>query len=146
NATGFFFERDERLFLVTSRHVVLDELSEHRPDRIEIELHVDRENVANTRQFSLLLYWEGVPVWREHRDAGGLVDVVAIEIQREALPANLLLQAFSPAHLLTDLEQMEVGADLRIAGFPLGFLDTLHRLPIVRQAVIASSFGIRFQG
>jgi hypothetical protein len=33
NATGFFFERDERLFVVTSRHVVLDEPSNHHPDR-----------------------------------------------------------------------------------------------------------------
>ena len=39
NATGFFFERDDRLFLVTNRHVVLDEASDHRPDRLEIELH-----------------------------------------------------------------------------------------------------------
>jgi hypothetical protein len=37
NATGFFFRREERLFLVTSRHVVLDEASQHRPDRLQIE-------------------------------------------------------------------------------------------------------------
>jgi hypothetical protein len=35
---------------------------------------------------------------------------------------------------------------LLIVGFPLGFHDTLHHLPVVRQAVIASSFGLRFQG
>jgi hypothetical protein len=29
NATGFFFERDSKLFLITSRHVVLDEASDH---------------------------------------------------------------------------------------------------------------------
>ena len=40
-ATGFFFQRDDRLFLVTSRHVVLDEASNHRPDRLEVELHMD---------------------------------------------------------------------------------------------------------
>jgi hypothetical protein len=28
----------------------------------------------------------------------------------------------------------------------MGFHDTLHHLPVVRQAVIASSFGLRFQG
>ena len=33
-----------------------------------------------------------------------------------------------------------------VVGFPLGFYDTLHHLPVVRQAVIASSFGLRFQG
>ena len=33
-----------------------------------------------------------------------------------------------------------------MVGFPLGFHDALHHLPVVRQAVIASSFGLRFQG
>ena len=37
NASGFFFERDERLFLVTSRHVLVDAPTAHFPDRIEIE-------------------------------------------------------------------------------------------------------------
>ncbi len=31
NASSFFFERDERLFLVTSRHVMFDEPSKHFP-------------------------------------------------------------------------------------------------------------------
>ena len=33
-----------------------------------------------------------------------------------------------------------------IVGFPLGFHDTLHHMPVVRHAVVASSFGLRFQG
>ncbi len=56
NATGFFFERDGRLYVVTSRHVVFDEPSRHHPDRIEIELHVNPENLADTVQFSVPLY------------------------------------------------------------------------------------------
>jgi len=35
---------------------------------------------------------------------------------------------------------------LLVVGFPLGFHDEVHHLPVVRQAVIASSFGLRFQG
>ena len=46
NATGFFFERGSRLFLVTSRHVLVDPESEHYPDRIEIELHVGAEPLS----------------------------------------------------------------------------------------------------
>ena len=37
NASGFFFQRDDRLFLVTSRHVVFDAPSGHRPDALRIE-------------------------------------------------------------------------------------------------------------
>jgi len=146
NATGFFFERDDRLFLVTNRHVVLDESSDHRPDRLEIELHVAPENVAVTRQFSIPLYRDRKPLWREGRDAAGAVDVAALELERPALPETLLLHAFTPAHLLEQLDEIEVGTSVLIVGFPLGFHDALHRLPVARQAVIASAFGIRFQG
>jgi hypothetical protein len=41
---------------------------------------------------------------------------------------------------------VEVGSSVLIVGFPLGFHDTLHHLPVVRQAVVASAYGLRFQG
>ena len=146
NATGFFFARDGRLFLVTNRHVVRDEPSAHQPDRIEIELHVDDDNVGVVVPFSIPLYVDATPVWREVADSAGVVDVVVIELSREALPDVLSLHAFTPDHLLADLDAIEVGAAVRIVGFPLGFHDTIHHLPVARQAVVASAFGIRFQG
>lgn len=145
-ATGFFFERDGRLYLVTSRHVVLDEASNHRPDRLEIELHVDPKNIAVVTQFSIPLYQDSQPIWRQCTDPGGLVDIVAVELQRAALPQTILLSSFTPDHLVTEFDQIEVGTPVLIVGFPLGFHDHLHHLPVVRQAVIASAFGIRFQG
>jgi len=39
-----------------------------------------------------------------------------------------------------------LGASLLVVGFPLGFHDALHHLPVVRHAVNASPFGLRFQG
>jgi S1-C subfamily serine protease len=146
NATGFFFRREERLFLVTSRHVVLDEASQHRPDRLQIELHVDPDNVAATTPFSIPLYQNQQPVWRQGSDAGGMIDVITLELDRGALPKHFLFHAFTPTHLVQQLEQVEVGTPVLIVGFPLGFHDTLHHLPVARQAVIASAFGIRFQG
>ena len=145
-ATGFFFERDNRLFLVTSRHVVLDEASNHRPDRLEIELHVDAINIGAVIQWSMPIYGGNQPLWRQGVDSGGSVDVVAVEIQRSALPESTLLSAFTPAHLVAELDQVEVGNPVLIVGFPLGFHDNMHHLPVARQAVIASAFGIRFQG
>jgi S1-C subfamily serine protease len=145
-ATGFFFERDNRLFLVTSRHVVLDEASNHRPDRLEVELHVDPKNIGAVIQWSIPLYGGSQPLWRQGVDSGGSVDVVAIEIERAALPETILLSAFTPAHLVTEFDQIEVGTPVLIAGFPLGFHDHLHHLPVARQAIIASAFGVRFQG
>lgn len=146
NASGFFFQRAERLFLVTSRHVVIDEPSQHFPDRIEIELHVDSHNLAESTGFSIPLYRAGKSIWRQGLDAAGEIDVAAIEIERAALPSTTLYRAFTPKHLPDRFDQVEVGTSLLVVGFPLGFHDTLHHMPVVRQAVIASSFGLRFKG
>jgi len=145
-ASGFFFEREGRLFLVTSRHVLLDEPSKHFPDRIEIELHTDSKNLTRSIGLSVLLYREGKSIWRQGKDTGGEIDVAVIELERAALPKTVALQCFTPMHLQRSLEEVKVGTSLLIVGFPLGFHDALHHLPVVRQAVIASSFGLRFQG
>jgi S1-C subfamily serine protease len=146
NASGFFFQRGERLFLVTSRHVMIDEPSKHYPDRLEIELHTDRRNMAQSTGFSMPLYRDGKSVWRQGRDGGGDVDVAVLEIQRAALPKTAVYRAFTPQHLHSPQQAVEIGSSLLVVGFPLGFHDALHHLPVVRHAVNASPFGLRFQG
>ncbi len=145
-ASGFFFARDERLFLITSRHVMIDKPSKHFPDRIEIELHIDADNLAKSTGFSMPLYRAGKSIWRQGKDGTGEIDVAVLEIERKALPKTALYRAFTPDHLLGPDEVVEVGSSLLVVGFPLGFHDTLHHMPVVRQAVVASSFGLRFQG
>ena len=146
NATGFFFERDERLFLVTSRHVLIDAPSRHHPNRIEIELHTDADDLAQSTGFSVMLYEDGRSVWRQGEDSGGKIDVALIELDRGAWPAEAVFRAFTPAHLQDESQAVEVGSSVLTVGFPLGFHDTLHHLPVVRQSVVASAYGIRFQG
>lgn len=146
NATSFFFERDGRLFLVTGRHVLIDTPTRHFPDRIEIELHTDPVNMTQSTGFSIPLYRDGKSIWRQGLDSAGEIDVAAIEIERAALPATTVYRAFTTRHLVAVLDQVEVGTSLLVVGFPLGFHDTVHHMPVVRQAVVASSFGLRFQG
>jgi hypothetical protein len=145
NASGFFFRRDERLFLVTSRHVVYDEPSGHRPDLIRIALHIDADNVARLMDFEIPLYRDATSVWRQGNDAAGDIDIAMIELDPSALPAHLLHRAFTVDHLLGNAE-VEVGTALLIVGFPLGFQDALHQLPVVRHAIVSSCFDLRFQG
>jgi len=146
NASGFFFERDKRLYLVTSQHVLEDKVAKHYPDRIEIELHTNPENLAESTGFSIPLYREGVAIWRQGTDASGQVDIAVIELDRKAMPQPTVFRAFTPQHLFQEPDRVEVGMTLLVVGFPLGFHDTLHHMPVVRQAIIASSFGLRFQG
>ncbi len=146
NASGFFFERDARLYLVTSRHVVIDTPSKHFPSRISIEIHTDAADLGQSVGFGLLLYLDGKSVWKQGTDSAGEIDVAVIELDRQALPAGAHLQPFTLAHVQSSESSVEIGSSLLIVGFPLGFQDTLHHLPVVRQAVVASAFGMRFQG
>lgn len=146
NASGFYFEREGRLYLVTSRHVLIDETSQHHPDRIEITLHLDEQDLTRCTGFSIPLFHKGTAVWRQGRDGGGDIDVAVIALDRSALPAGTIVHAFTPTHLPQYCDEVPVDAALCIAGFPLGFGDTVHQLPVLRHAAIASPFGVRFQG
>lgn len=146
SASGFFFERDQRLFLVTSRHVLFDPATGHAPDRIEIELHTDSRDLTQLATLSILLHRDGLTAWSEARDSAGEVDVAAIEIDRAAMPAGCVVHPFGLLHLPVGFDLFEVGDRLAIPGFPLGFFDTVHHLPVVRQASVASCYGVRFQG
>jgi hypothetical protein len=146
NASGFFFERDDRLFLVTSRHVLYDKPSGHFPNRIEVLFHTSATNLSLSVGLSLLIYRDGRALWRQGEDSGGEVDVALIELDRSELPVGSCFHAFTPEHLHLPPAEVEVGTSVLVVGFPLGFHDTVHHLPVVRQAVVASAFGIRFQG
>ncbi|HET8748483.1 MAG TPA: serine protease [Ramlibacter sp.] len=145
-ASGFFFERDDRLFLVTARHVLLDRPTGHHPDRVEIRFHTDATDLTRGAVLSVPLYMDGRSAWRQATDSGGEIDVAAIEVDRRMVPEGAVVRAFTAAHLQEPLEEIRIGAPVLVVGFPLGFFDTLHNLPVARQAAIASAFGVRFQG
>ncbi len=146
NASGFFFQREQRLYLVTSRHVVIDEATQHLPDRLVIELHLDSNNLTRSTGFSVPLYRDGQALWRQGRDSAGEIDVAVIELDRTAFPPSAVYRVFTPAHIQTAFSAVPADASLMIVGFPLGFHDVVHHLPVVRLAAIASPLGIRFQG
>ena len=144
--TGFFFERGDRIFLVTSRHVLTDAESGHHPNRISVIVHLDPVDLTRTQSVSIWLYKDGKALWRQAKDSGGEIDVAVIELDRRALPEAHALHAFTDEHLLGPTDDISLGAPLLVVGFPLGFFDTLHNLPVARHAVVASAFGVRFQG
>ena len=145
-ASGFFFARNNKLFLVTSRHVLIDEPSKHFPNRLEIELNNDPDNLAKSTGFSIPLYINGNSIWRQGTDRAGDIDVAVVEIEHDKFPAGATYYAFTPEHMLDSSESISIGTEMLIVGFPLGFHDTLHHLPVARRAINASSFNFRFQG
>lgn len=145
-ATGFFFRRKRQVFLVTAGHVFCDEEANHYPDRVVLDRHVDRGNVAATAPMTAPLHRNGRPLWRAGQDGGGAVDVATLPLDDGDALRNTAHRAFEHHHIARDGADVLVGASLVIAGFPLGFYDTLHHLAVARHAALASSFGLRFQG
>lgn len=146
SASGFFYRQGQRLFVVSNRHVFADAPSGHFPDHIEIGVHTSTHDLRRYAVVSLPLYHQGCAQWREASDAGGTVDIAALEVPPGSLPADAALHAFEAAHLEARDEQPAIGDALTIAGFPLGFHDTVHHLAVARSASIASAYGVRFQG
>lgn len=144
-ASGFYFRRGDQLFLVSNRHVFADANSSHYPDRIEIGIHTDAQDLTRHAVVSLPLYRDGLSQWREAIDSGGTVDVAVLAIPSTSLPAGAVLLAFDETHLEASGEEIMIGDALTIAGFPLGFHDTIHHLAVARSASLASAYGVRFQ-
>ena len=142
SAGGVFFRTDSRLYLVTSRHVLIDLPSRHSPDRIEIELHTDARDLTRFVVYSIPLYRNGLGLWRQAgHDEAGPVDVAIIEIELDRLPYRTVLQPLAAAHLDPEGEDVTVGDALTVIGYPLGFHDTVHHLPVARSAAVASGVG-----
>ena len=125
---------------------MVDEPSKHFPNRIEIELHTDADNMARSTGFSIPLYRDRKSLWRQGLDGAGEIDVAVIEIERSALPRTTTYRAFTPGHLAGPADRIEIGTPLLVVCFPLGFHDTLHHVCVVRHAIVASSYGLRFAG
>jgi hypothetical protein len=127
---------------VSSRHVLFDEPKRHFPDRIEIELHIDRSNLARSTGFAIALYRDRKSVWRTGRDRTGGVDVAVIAREHAGLPPTAPYRAFTPQHRADPPAQIDLWL---LLDFPLGFHATLHHMRVARHAVVAASFGLRFQ-
>jgi hypothetical protein len=146
NATGFLYLQDNYLYLITNRHVVLNEPTHHRPEALQVALHSNASDLRETRELTIPLYLDDAPLWREHPGLGEQVDVVAVPINDPFVVSNHFVDAFTPEDILSQNRPLPLGQEVLLVGFPLGFHDTVHHLPIVRSATIATSFSHPFKG
>ncbi len=147
NATGFFFLREGYLYLITNRHVVSDEINKLYPDKLQVQVHTDPNDLTAHGELWLeVLDPQGNPLWREHPTLGPDADVVALPINDPLVIANWHVDTFGPDNLLDESGSLPLGQEVIVVGFPLGFEDTLHRLPLIRRATIASVYPLPFKG
>lgn len=144
NASGFFCLHYDFLYLITSRHVVINEVESHRPDCLHVSLHCDSADLAKRTDLFVPLYADGLPQWYQPRIAGA--DLAAVVINDPHTLSEHFMDTFSCDDILHMDTILPLGQDVLILGFPLGLQDPLNNLPIVRRATIASSFSHQFKG
>jgi S1-C subfamily serine protease len=144
SATGLFFQHDNREFLVTNRHVIIDEERGSYPDHLVIRVHASKTNVDLTRNIEAPLYDANKnPLWLEHQ--AKTVDLAAVEIG-DLIEETDLIEYWKLERFLPDDVRVDVGAELLVVGYPMEFYDTKHNLPIVRSGTLATTYGTAFLG
>lgn len=140
-ATGFFFKTYGAKFLVTNRHIVIDEEANHFPDKLVIKVHTSRTEVAGSREIELNLYDDHRhPLWLE---VGPKIDVAILEIG-ELLLGTDVVEFWEQGHLLQKDVLIDEGGEVVVSGYPEGLYDHSHYLPISRNGTVASPFGADF--
>jgi hypothetical protein len=140
-ATGFFF-RLNGFYFITNHHVVIDE--DFSPDELRLLLH--KKDDRRTGMFPIPLYdATGNRLWLEHPRYGKDVDVIALPVDIEKLH-KYAFAYFCPGDIMRPEIDLSIGDDVLVIGYPLGVRDTIHNLPIVRNATIASLYTVPFEG
>ncbi len=146
-ASGFFYVNEDRFYFITNRHVVIKEEDNYFPDEIQLILHTNPNDIRQNATLSLHLYDDaGRPSWLEHPTKRKEIDVVALPLDSERVRSHFFIRAFSSVNHIPQDVEISIGEDVLVVGYPLGFYDTLHNLPLVRNAIMASVYPVPFEG
>jgi hypothetical protein len=146
-ATGFFYVHGETVYLVTNRHVVLDEKKKWRAEGLRLRLHTDRSDFKKSADFDIPLYVNGKPRWHQHPDYEKRpIDIAVVELDQQRITKDFFIKGISLSAFLPADFVIGAGEDVMIMGFPRGVADDLHNLPIIRNASVASAYGVDFRG
>jgi len=150
--TGFFFASTkadgtpDAVFLVTNFHVVTGRtpLSKEAGlgDHVQFLIHEDRSDLAKVRHLVLPLYdAQHQPLWMTS-DSAPDADVVLLPVPPAAYD-GVSLFVFTEAHTHGDIK-MRPTSGATLLGYPYGFADTAHDLPVWKTGHIASEPSVDF--
>jgi S1-C subfamily serine protease len=143
-ATGFFYARNNDLFLVTNQHVIHDDAKNITPDTLRLRLHLDGNDVSKNGDYDVPLYNGTQQLWKTH-PTFHQADIAVVKLDKAKLTARFFVKAWSQESFLPSQYPLDPGVDIFIMGYPLGFYDDKNNLPVFRNAMIASSYGTDFQ-
>lgn len=160
SATGFFYTKDGKLYLVTNKHVV-----QRKTGKLEDMLRIFPPQAKRFIDLELR-DTDGRRLWKTGTDVYEDVDVAVLEIPKEKISSrptksesgtyfalikakegqkekSIYLPIFSKEDLLPESpylpgEKIPVGSSALVLGFPMDFYDKAHPYPMVRGATVAT--------
>ncbi len=145
-ATGFFYRVGDRRFLVTNRHVVIDEKRGVFPDALRIRVHDDASNLTRNEDVRMPLYdANGHRLLLEHPNYGSDAGVVALDLHG-ILASRHIVNLIESKSFLPDDIVLGIGEDSIVLGYPLGFYDDILDIPVLRSGMVATPYPAGFKG
>ena len=154
--TGFLVERQvdsvrSKIFLCTNKHV-LNEDPSLRQTATKIICHLNVKDTSGNivgRPFTIdLTFPDGTKRWKEHSDPE--VDVLVFDITDLIINVPEIVKKWARYDLFADAnilssQAITIGEEVMVIGYPLGFHQGTTNFPIVRQGIIATQIGQKFQ-
>ncbi len=146
SATGFFYTRNDKTYLITNKHVIYgdnfsDEGAEPQIDKVRLTLHATSSDLSQNTDHIIDLFDKEKPVWKEHKNKE--VDIIAIPLELDRSKFHFVTVADD----LIDADGLKIGFEkIFIMGYPLGWHDAQHNLPISRIGHLSSPFRVPFNG
>lgn len=120
-ATGFFYIKNDVLYFVTNRHVVIDETKNIKPDLLRIKLHVDAKDLTKNVDVDIPLYSNGVAKWHIHKDyTARKIDIAVIELDQNKFKTGLFLKALNASNFIPKNLLLRAGDDVIVPAFREG--------------------------
>lgn len=145
--TGFFYSNltSQSRFLITNRHVIIEENKGYQPNLIRIRLHTDTTDVTENEEYDIPLYNSTRRLWREPKQIGA--DIVAIPVDVSDLGVKgMHVVSFASNNLLPSEIQLHLNDDVFVLGYPLDIFDRLHNLPSAIGGTLASPYPLPWNG
>ncbi len=151
-ATGFFWKRKNRTYLITNWHVLCGREPETGqpkngdgllPDRVRFPMW-KRANIAHLGFFDASLKnFDGSNCWLEHPKLGCKIDIAALRIPNLGVLRDFLFEPYI-VHSINNLYNqinmaVGVGSDVFVLGFPYGMRNT-GVYPIWKRGSVATEF------
>ena len=135
-ATGFFYKKNDRIYIVTNKHVVSD------IEEITFILHQSFEVPAKIRSFSIGGYDIGRIIKVHNNCDLAIIDITNFVFEDDKYTMLSSRDIINESELTFDT----VMKNVYIIGYPIGIEDELNKLPTFSTGITSSSLLIDYNG